>query len=113
LPFIGLDLHLEHALGQPGVLAPPGPVKRPRQLGRVYDKLAFRVISRVEVIDPPPDALVELGGVFLRQDSPHGSGVGAILERIELGAGLAGLGLGAPWSVVNFVCWRRSVPGLT
>jgi hypothetical protein len=85
-------LHLEHPLGQPSVLAPLGPVERPRQLGRVNDKLAFRVVPRVEVIDPPPDALVELDGVFLRQDPPHGSGMGAILESIQLGAGLTGLG---------------------
>ncbi len=94
LPFIGLELRLEHAVRQPSVLAPLGPVERPRQLRRVNDKLAFRVVARFEVIDPLPDALVELDGVFLRQDPPHGSGMGAILERIELGAGLAGLGLG-------------------
>ena len=65
----------------------------PRQFSRVNDKLAFRVVPGVEIIDPPIDALVELDGVFLRQDPPHGSGVGAVLEGIELGAGLAGLGL--------------------
>jgi hypothetical protein len=34
-------------------------------------------------------------GPFLWQDPAHGLGVRAVLERIELGAGLAGIGFGS------------------
>ena len=91
---VGLEHRLAHAFGHSSGLAPLGPVDGPGQLRRLDDQLSFGVVARVELVDPFVDALVELDGVFLWQDRAHGFGVGAVLERIELGAGLAGLGFG-------------------
>ena len=92
LLFAVLELSLADAASQASGLTPAGPVDLPGERGGCGDELALEVVVGVEVDDPLVDASIKLGGIFLGQDGVDGPGVRAVLERIELGAGLAGLG---------------------